>query len=177
MMIPEDSRRSDPIGLKFFLVVFLSKTTLKPNFIEICQELGTEAIQTRRYTMISEDSRRSDPIGLKFFGSCFFVKDYAHTKFHQNSSRTKHSSHTKIPKFTKFTEIKTRSCSAISAIFNTSRVLVQTHILVFVSSKSVKIYSSYRGNKNCAQGTAYRVQGTGYDGLTLTPPKIAKFVF
>jgi len=127
--------------------------------------------------MIPEDSRRSDPIGLKFFGSCFFFKDYAHTKFHQNSSRLKHSSHTKVPEFTKFTEIKTRSCSAISAICNTSRVLVKTHILVFVSSKSVKIYSSYRAIKNSVQGTGYRVRRTGYDGLTLTPPKIAKFVF
>ena len=71
----------------FLIVVFLSKITLKPNFIEICQELGTEAIQTRRY------------IVLKFFSSCFFVKQYAHTKFQRNWSRFRYKSHTntKIP--------------------------------------------------------------------------------
>ena len=46
----------------------------------------------------------------------------------------------------------------------------KTHILVFVSLKSVQIYSSYRVNKKLTQGT-------GYDGLTLTPPKIDEFVF
>ena len=123
--------------------------------MEIGQELAIEAIQTRRYTMIPEDRRRSGPIGLKFFFSCFFVKHNAQTKFHRNLSRIKHSSHIKVRKFTKFIEIKTRSCSAILAIFNTSRVLVKTHILVFVSSKSVKIYSSYRVIKNSVQCTGY----------------------
>ena len=31
-------------------------------------------------------SRRSDPIGSTFCPSCFFVKHYAHTKFHSNRS-------------------------------------------------------------------------------------------
>ena len=39
-----------------------------------------------------------------------------------------------------------------------------THILVFVSSKSVKNYSSYREDKIGIQRTGYR--------LTMTPPKI-----
>ena len=88
--IAEEVTRSGWIFSSFFSL----NTTFIPNFIEIGQELGIKDIQT-------------------LFCSCFFIKDYAHTKFHQNWSRIKHSSHTKVRKFTKFTEIKTRSCSAI----------------------------------------------------------------
>ena len=72
---------------------------LTSNFIQIDQELGIKAIQTRRYPMIPEDRRRCDPMGLKFFSSCFFVNHCAHTKFHRNWSRIRHKSHinTKIP--------------------------------------------------------------------------------
>ena len=59
MKIPEESRRSPPIGLKLFLVVFLSSTMLIPNFNEIGQELGIKAIQTRRYTKKAEGVDRT----------------------------------------------------------------------------------------------------------------------
>ena len=68
----------------------------------------------------------------------------------------------------------------ISAICNTSRVLVKTNILAFISSNRLRFTQVIVLTRNWhrVQGTGYRVQWTWYNGLTLTPPpKIDEFVF
>ena len=69
-----------PIRSIFLWTIFSWNTPPIPNFIPIGQSSHIKSLK---------DYRRRDTIGSTFCPSCFFVKDYPHTKFHSNRSINK----------------------------------------------------------------------------------------
>ena len=134
----QDCTVASPIGLKFSLLV---------NFIKIVTLLRVVSIQVKNIGLWGVPL--PPLLILKIFCLEYFLANiHILCEFRATFKGRLHTSQ----------KYRSMGGPLPPADYNTSLFLAKTHILVFVSSKSVKIYSSYRGDKFGIQGTGYSVQ-------------------
>ena len=124
-----------------------------PNLIKIGQHLS-------KLPKIPEGKSRShNPIGFIFFPSYFFTKGYVHSKFHQNRSIFRHSSHTNSRSYPKAkAEVMTRSHPFSIPIDSSPKPI----FWFLFHQNRLRFTQVMRCTSFCLQRTGYRVQGTGY---------------